>query len=183
MRSVLQGRPDKIFERPNGLTRVEVCDMSGLLPTPICPHVKAEWFIAGTQPTTRDTFYKMDSGKIVLDLPLQAQAWAKSQGFALLGDKTDSPALILTSPTDNTTYRLSPNFDLSAQQLNISALADSNFKQVTFFVDGVAIATISAPPFQTWWMLAVGEHRFWAEGIKMNGEKMKSNEVRVTVVK
>ncbi|HLA08226.1 MAG TPA: transglycosylase domain-containing protein, partial [Anaerolineales bacterium] len=48
MRGLLQGRPDHPFVRPDGLTQVEVCDLSGLLPTSACQHTRTEWFIAGT---------------------------------------------------------------------------------------------------------------------------------------
>ncbi|MBI5353101.1 MAG: PBP1A family penicillin-binding protein [Chloroflexi bacterium] len=189
MRSILQGRPDKIFTQPAGLTQTEVCDLSGLLPTEICPHTKTEWFITGTQPTTFDTFYqRTNTGEIILDLPIEAQAWARSQGLPLLDDANGTPSatsgLTLTSPTDNTTYRITPDLDLSAQQLEVSTLTDSNFTQVTFFVDGLAIATVSTPPTscQTWWTLSLGTHHFWAEGITMSGEVVKSNVVTITVV-
>ena len=36
MRTILQGHPDQPFVRPDGLVQVEVCDLSGLLPTPAC---------------------------------------------------------------------------------------------------------------------------------------------------
>jgi membrane carboxypeptidase/penicillin-binding protein PbpC len=58
MRTVLQGQPDRPFPRPEGLVQLEVCDLSGLLPTPACPHTKLEWFIEGTQPSEYDPFYK-----------------------------------------------------------------------------------------------------------------------------
>jgi membrane carboxypeptidase/penicillin-binding protein len=51
MRGLLQGRPDHPFERPDGLTQVEVCELSGLLSTSVCPHTRTEWFSAGTEPT------------------------------------------------------------------------------------------------------------------------------------
>jgi len=182
MRSILQGSPDKIFTRPNGLIQVEVCDLSGLLPTENCPHKKMEWFVEGTQPTTFDTFYqRTNTGEIVLDIPLEAQSWARSQGLPLLDD-SNITGLILTSPTDNTTYRITPDLDLSAQQLALSALTESDLAQVTFFIDGSALTTISAPPYQIWWTLSLGEHRFWAEGITTNGETVKSNVATITVV-
>ncbi len=185
MRTILQGKPDKNFTRPAGLTQINICDLSGLLPTKFCPHIKAEWFIENTQPATQDTFYKkLDSGAIVLNLPLEAQAWARKQGLPLLEDKGDSPTgLVLTSPIDNTTYRITPNLDALAQQLIISALADSNFAQIIFYVDGAALQTLSAPPYQTWWKLSAGTHHFWVEGVMMNGEKLKSNIVTVTILK
>jgi membrane carboxypeptidase/penicillin-binding protein PbpC len=188
MRSILQGRPDKTFARPDGLVQVEVCDLSGLLPTVTCPHTKAEWFIAGTQPITFDTFYKRSStGGIVLDIPVEMQNWARSQGLPLLDNANATPSatggLTLTSPTDNTTYRITPDLDLSAQQLALTTLAGTNFTQVTFYVDGSALTTLSALPYQSWWTLSLGTHQFWAEGVGASGERVKSNVVTVTVVK
>jgi len=188
MRSILQGRPDKIFERPDGLLQFEVCDLSGLLPTDACPHIKKEWFIAGTQPITSDTFYQRTaSGEIVLNIPIEAQDWARSQGLPLLDDANGTTpstnSLALISPVDKTTYRLTPDLDLSTQQISFAILTDPSFAQVTFFVDGVALTTLSAPPYQTWWMLSLGEHRFWAEGLNANGETIKSNVVTISVVR
>ncbi|MCJ7435130.1 MAG: Ig-like domain-containing protein, partial [Anaerolineales bacterium] len=183
MRAILQGHPDKIFTQPNGLMQVEVCDLSGLLPTENCPHKKTEWFIAGTQPVAFDTYYqRSNTGEIVLDIPIEAQDWARSQGLPLLDDANKTSGLTLTSPTDNTTYRITLDLDLSAQQLALSALTVSDLAQVTFYVDGSALTTLSAPPYQTWWTLSLGEHRFWAEGITMNGKAVKSNVVTITVV-
>jgi len=187
MRSILQGRPDKTFAQPDGLVQVEVCDLSGLLPTEACPHTKTEWFIDGTQPTTPDTYYQRTAtGEIVLKLPAKAQDWARSQGLPLLdeanGSSDSTSGLTLTSPTDNTTYRITPDLDLSAQQLALSTLTRTDLKQITFFVDGSALTTLSAPPYQTWWTLSLGVHHFWAEGVTTSGETVKSNVVTVTVV-
>ncbi len=187
MRSILQGHPDKFFIQPDGLIQVEVCDLSGLLPTEICPHTKTEWFIPGTQPTAPDNFYQRTAtGEVVLNIPVEAYDWAHSQGLPLLDDANGTPPstndLTLTSPIDHTTYRLTPDLDLSAQQLSFATLTAPGLAQVTFFVDGAALTTLSAPPYQTWWTLSVGEHRFWAEGIRTNGEAIKSNVVTITVV-
>jgi penicillin-binding protein 1C len=189
MRSILQGRPDKIFTHPDGLIQVEVCDLSGLLPTEACLHTKTEWFIDGTQPTTLDTFYqRLSTGEIVLEIPVEAQDWARSQGLPLLDEPNGAPrvtiGLNLTSPTDHTTYRITSNLDLSAQQLALSTLTESDLARVTFFVDGSVLTTLSAPPAssQAWWTLSLGEHRFWAEGVTINGETIRSNIVTITVV-
>ncbi|MBN1886428.1 MAG: PBP1A family penicillin-binding protein [Thermoflexales bacterium] len=102
MEAVLKGQPARPFSPPQGLLRVEVCALSGLLPNPAaaCPHTRTEWFIAGTQPTQYDTFYrrvKLDgatgqpataatpAGRVVervcLVLPGEAQAWAEENGI------------------------------------------------------------------------------------------------------
>jgi 1A family penicillin-binding protein len=41
MRTVLNGRPERGFTRPPGLVQVEICSLSGLLPTPDC--LTAAW--------------------------------------------------------------------------------------------------------------------------------------------
>lgn len=53
----LQTEPVGLWPRPAGLVETAVCDISGLLPTPHCPTV-SELFIAGTQPTVRDTIFQ-----------------------------------------------------------------------------------------------------------------------------
>ena len=187
MRSILQGTPDKKFEQPSGLIQVEVCDLSGLLPTETCPHTKSEWFVDGTQPKTFDTFYqRSNTGEIVLDIPFEARDWARSQGLPLLDDANEASSttsgLTLTSPADNTTYRITPALDLSAQQLAVSALTVPGLSQVTFFVDNVPLATLFVPPYQTWWTLTLGAHHIWAEGITTGGDVIKSNVVTIFVI-
>lgn len=50
----LQDAPLQTWERPSGIIELSVCEISGLLPTPICPTV-SELFIQGTEPTLTDT--------------------------------------------------------------------------------------------------------------------------------
>lgn len=209
MRGLLQGSPEHPFARPDGLTQVEVCDISGLLPSPLCPHTHKEWFIAGTEPTQIDATYQQvwidtltnsladDSTPVerrkpitVLNLPTEAQAWAHEQGLPLLTDYSlDSDSLsannenplILLSPHPNTVYRFDPNFDPAAQQLKIEVAVGQGITQVEIWVDGTLFTTLSSPPYQAWWTLTTGEHRFWAEGVDVSGERVKSEMVTITV--
>lgn len=43
---------------PPGISHLEVCDPSGLLPTEYCPAVVRETFITGTEPTTYDNLFR-----------------------------------------------------------------------------------------------------------------------------
>ncbi len=52
MEAALKDTPVHNFQRPPGLEDVEVCAISGLLPTENCPNRVRETFIAGTAPTT-----------------------------------------------------------------------------------------------------------------------------------
>jgi len=103
IRSVLQNMPKEQFIRPNGLVQVEICSLSGLLPTSLCPYKRLEWFIEGTQPTRYDNIYQevsIDVEKnslasdetppwrikklVVLDLPYSALGWAQAHNVPLL---------------------------------------------------------------------------------------------------
>lgn len=52
------GLPTRDFPRPPGLRDVDVCALSGLLPTPYCDDTRTETFIAGTEPSLHDNFYQ-----------------------------------------------------------------------------------------------------------------------------
>ncbi len=113
METVLRGKSARNFQA-DGLVRVKVCALSGLLPAPDspCPHARVESFIAGTQPTQFDTFYravKLDIAtgrpadastppervveQVALFLPAEAQAWAKENHISnlLLADDLQFP--------------------------------------------------------------------------------------------
>jgi hypothetical protein len=53
----LQNEPAQGWARPSGILEMQVCDISGLLPTPHCPRV-TDYFIMGTQPTTYDNIFQ-----------------------------------------------------------------------------------------------------------------------------
>ncbi len=216
MRALLAGKPNQPFIRPDGLQQVTVCSLSGLLPTPACPYTRPEWFIDGTAPTQTDTYYQQvwidaltnslaneltpaDRRKsiTVLNLPPEAQAWARAQGLPLVTDYQQNAntqnantqnakiqnanGLMLVSPTPNTTYRITPDLNLSAQQLSVEAAANQGFAKIRIFMDGNVLATFSKPPYQTWWTLSAGNHSFWAEGTDANGNVLKSEVVTITV--
>jgi penicillin-binding protein 1C len=58
MEKIHQTLPVRAFVEPPGMTRVEVCATSGLLPTPYCPERVKELFIAGTEPKTYDNIWQ-----------------------------------------------------------------------------------------------------------------------------
>jgi len=96
----LKDRPAQDFARPDGLTEVEVCALSGELPNPYCPHRQRELLIAGTEPTTTCNSHQLVRIDIRTGLqatestpaqqvrervyavyPSEAQAWAIGQGI------------------------------------------------------------------------------------------------------
>jgi membrane peptidoglycan carboxypeptidase len=118
--------PVRDWEVPAGITRVEVCFPSGLLPTEYCPVVNKEPFIRGTEPTAFDNLYRpflldRETGDLAtlftpLELveervymipPPEASEWARSAGVesppqeydAYRENLPEDPDLAITSPT------------------------------------------------------------------------------------
>lgn len=58
MAAATKNLPVQQFVRPQGINKITICRLSGKLPTPFCPHVIEEWFIAGTEPTEPDDLYQ-----------------------------------------------------------------------------------------------------------------------------
>ncbi len=88
------------WELPAGMSQVDVCDPSGLLPTQYCPQVVKEVFIQGTEPTATDNLYQpfkvdVETGKLAtlftpldqveekvyLVPPPEGLDWARSAGI------------------------------------------------------------------------------------------------------
>lgn len=219
MRSALANQPAKAFARPSGMLQVEICALSGRLPTPYCPYRRLEWFIEGTQPTQPDTFYReviLDAAtgrlataetpperwlrRTALDLPPQAQPWARAQGLTLYADllpleesnasaeatsfayQSSTETLRLVSPATGSLFRISPFISRDAQRIQLEAVGASHLQSVTLWVDGVMTARLDRAPYRTWWTLQVGMHRAWAEAVLTNGQHLSSPVIYFTVV-
>jgi hypothetical protein len=187
--------------------------LSGLLPTADCPYRRREWFMAGTQPVARDTFYKQVAvdgrtglladeftppeqrlAQLVLDLPALYHPWARAEGLVLWDDLQQASniarsdqgldqtiALHLVSPDAHTLFRLSPTLPSSAQKLRLEAVSQIGMAELTLWVDDTAVATLTAPPYEGWWQLAVGEHVAWANGRDAFGNPITSEPVPFVV--
>jgi len=163
---------------------------NGLLAGPACPPE----FTAHKQ----YTFY-----------PAEAQDWARWQGIpqppdtysplcpgAQTASNLHSPfsilhspfstlqPLILTSPDQGSRYRLSPEIPASAQQILVAARPADGIalRQVTLLVDGRLLATLTSPPYQALWPMAVGTHVFTVVGVDAQGNELQGNRVAIEVV-
>ena len=209
IRMALQGVADKPFTQPAGLVQVELCKMSGLLPSADCPYRRQEWFIQGTVPTRQDNFFHkviLDQRtmelanettpanakieRIALDLPPTLHAWAREHGWLLWHelarpqtneiDSAETP-LRLTSPDPMAIYRLSPTIPLNNQQIPFEAATRDPMQTITFWLDDAPLITQTAPPYKIWWQLVEGEHRLWVEGISADGSQFATAPITITV--
>jgi hypothetical protein len=100
MQYASQGLPATGWEMPPGVTVVEVCDPSGMLPGNACQNVVREPFISGNDPTQVDTLFQifevnretellatvftppdLIERRVYMIVPGEAQAWAQSAGM------------------------------------------------------------------------------------------------------
>jgi len=119
-----QHQPAQGWSAPEGVTSVEVCDPSGMLPTKDCPSIVSEAFLTGNEPTQTDTLFKTfainrDTGylatvytpvqlvedRVFMVLPPAAQTWAKSANVPVAPSSYDAiqpeptnPDVRITSP-------------------------------------------------------------------------------------
>ncbi|QPC83544.1 transglycosylase domain-containing protein [Phototrophicus methaneseepsis] len=207
MRRVLRGQPELTFERPEGLTRVEVCSLSGQLPTSACTLTHSEWFIPGTEPTEEDTFYQVfeidrETGLLADDdtppetiaeqtfivLPQEARDWASHHGIAqpptgamVLAPDADD-AVRLLEPDPYTVFEQSPIVPPETQRLRLTVGAPTGTQQVSYYMDDVSIGRVTEAPWTLWWVLDLGHHELVAEAVLADGTTQRSDPVPFTVV-
>jgi membrane peptidoglycan carboxypeptidase len=125
MQYAVQDLPSTGWSMPSGVTTVQVCDPSGLLPTPACPNIVSEVFLAGREPLQTDTLYQtfqvnretgllatvftpqeLVESRVYMVVPPEAQQWARSAGIATPPTSYDTvqmpqvlPNAHLTSPS------------------------------------------------------------------------------------
>jgi hypothetical protein len=124
MEIAAQQEPAVSWSAPQGVTSVDVCDPSGMLPTKDCPSIVSEVFLSGNEPTQADTLYKTfainrDTGylatvytpiqlvedRVFMVLPPDAQTWARSANVPVAPSSYDAiqaepinPDVRMTSP-------------------------------------------------------------------------------------
>ncbi len=210
IREALTGTPEHWFTKPDGITQIEVCALSGLLPTANCPYTKFEWFIAGTEPTMRDNLYQVveidkETGRLsndntpqtqrrtitALNLPPEAHSWARKNGLILLLDLQNQeeqntiigeyhPIQIL-SPANSVVYRINPTMDKETQKLHIEVANSIEFNKVELWLNDYLLTTLYQKPYGSWWSLSPGKYAVLARGFLDNGESIQSPIVYFTV--
>jgi len=133
--------------------------------------------------------------KVVLNLPLPAQPWARAQGLTLLSDLQEpsyattgshfgpsgGATIFISSPAQNSVYRISPGYLPAAQQLHLEALGEAGLHDVHIWIDGILVSSNNDAPFEAWWPLSGGTHQVWADGLLPTGERVTSERVSFEV--
>jgi membrane peptidoglycan carboxypeptidase len=139
----MRGLTSKNWEVPPGVTRIQVCDPSGLLPTSACPSVVSEIFQEGNEPVTTDNLYRVyqvnrETGRqatiytppelveerTYLVPPPEAVEWAKKTGLELPPRDYDTIQPAAGSP--DAQLALPQAFSTIRGEVNIEGTASGN---------------------------------------------------------
>jgi membrane carboxypeptidase/penicillin-binding protein len=101
-------QPTVEFSPPPGITELQVCDPSGMLPTEECPNLIDEVFIIGNEPTQTDHLFQtflinMETGRLAtiftspalideevfMVVPPEAEEWARDANIAAIPEAYD----------------------------------------------------------------------------------------------
>ncbi len=206
MRAVLMGQPEQHFSEPTGIVTREICALSGLLATPECPRRRTELFIDGTEPTESDNIYQtftLDSvtglladnstpperrvERVYAVLPQEARDWGIRSGLPIppSGAQVRVPdrdeGLRLLEPDPYTIFKLSPLIPPESQRLRLTVGAPPDTESVTYLLDGDAIGTVDAAPWNLWWSLQIGDHELVAQAALADGSMQTSATIRFSV--
>jgi hypothetical protein len=125
MKYITLDMPPSSWDVPPGLSRIEVCDPSGMLPTSNCPTIVTEIFLPGYEPTQPDILYQeyqinRETGRLAtvftppeliderryLVFPPEAAEWAQDMGIPSPPEAYD---VIYTPPRSPNTGIESPS--------------------------------------------------------------------------
>jgi len=114
--------PPDGWTAPAGITEIDVCDPSGMLPTRDCPVIVREVFASGSEPTQSDNLYRVfdvnrETGylatvftppqlveaRVYMDVPPEAREWAAANGVQTPPDSYDAIQPVTLNPSVNIT--------------------------------------------------------------------------------
>ena len=117
MQTASHDLPPDGWNPPAGITQMDVCDPSGLLPTEACPTVVREVFANGSEPTQPDNLYRVyeinrETGflatvftppqlveqRVYMNFPPEARTWAEANGFSTPPDSYDAIQPVTSNP-------------------------------------------------------------------------------------
>ena len=145
----LQDQPTEEWTIPPGISQLQVCDPSGLLPTADCPVLVNEVFLFGSEPSHTDTLFRAfqinrETGRLAtaftpaelvdtrvyLVLPPEAETWAQTAGLPLPPETYDVIDSVIT-PENNAAITSPAMF--SSVKGRVSILGHAAGKDFDFF--------------------------------------------------
>jgi membrane carboxypeptidase/penicillin-binding protein PbpC len=173
MEAAMDGLTVRWPEAPQGLARVAVCAPTGLLPGPVCPTPAQEWFLSGQEPRQTETYYSIGaSGRLALDPPAEARAWAAAAGLELSYAAGPDALAYVVQPGPGSVLYISP--ELAAQEVLLKASPPPDTQRVDFLVDGALVASVSPRQASAVWQLVAGRHELEVRAVLGDGRAVSA---------
>lgn len=201
------GKPPAWFKKPDDLAEIEVCALSGMLPSDSCPHRKRTFVLANRVPTERCSFHRIFTvdlkeknvicpeltkwlkykEKVYTLFPSETLRWLMLRGVELQLPPPVHPACrcdlggrapVILSPESEALFVLRPTLPLSKQKIPFIARIRFPATRLYWFVNDELVAVVS--PFETFWFLPKqGVHEVYC----MDSEGRTSRKIKIRVVK
>jgi penicillin-binding protein 1C len=175
---------EKIFEEiPKGIVKMEICPLSGMLPSLNCEGRISEYFIEGTEPKELCNWHRAEKidlrngliagewtpkkfvkEKIFIFPPSLFTEWAMSKG--VFPPKKISHLkehdFKIVHPVDGSIFQTLPDLPKDYQSIRLELRTDITSKKVIWYVDDKILA-ISKFPFKERWQIERGAHEITAK--------------------
>ncbi|MED5371584.1 MAG: penicillin-binding protein 1C [Myxococcota bacterium] len=177
----LHGPDTPAFKRPPGVVRAPICLPSGMAPSPECPRVRSELFLAGTIPLEPDDWWVQaqigadgslatgcpsSSPTLLLRYPTRYRSWAQATGQdawptldrSCVDTSAPQQASLgrITSPAPDAVFYLESDRPLDQQALHLRAAVDAP-APLEWYVDQELLAS-AEPHRSTRWIPSAGPH-------------------------
>ena len=178
---------NKWFVQPLGVSRRQVCAVSGMPRSDYCSSAKEELYLPGISPHQPCTIHQQilvdkktgtrlcshcRKGKkydeiIVEKWPAEIATWMERNGYSLDYIPEHYPACpkilagkepIILSPTADTEYKIRPAVDIKYQKILLDATVSNDTKTIYWFLDGKLIFS-GQPTQKAFFTPASGKHR------------------------
>jgi penicillin-binding protein 1C len=168
---VLEGKgPSAEFVEPPGLVRMEICPLSGMIPTDRCPGRVEELYISGTEPKQ---YCPLNHDRRVVSSP------TKEGGRP---PQSPTPSLRVLFPQEGDIFKLDPVLRQDYQSIRLRARVPENIgiAAVEWWVNGRKVGS-SGSPYTLSWRLRPGPYAIKVKA-RAGDREMESPTVKILVL-
>ncbi len=139
---VFRAMGGKLGGIPEGISRREVCSLSGLPPSELCQHVREEFYIPGVSTEARCPMHRQEGGKIIVVWPPELASFMESSH--------DAAPLSISSPLNGASYLMQDGGKL--------ILRAEGCDEFFWYLDGRFVGR-GTPERPCLWPMARGRHK------------------------
>ncbi|WP_157151736.1 penicillin-binding protein 1C [Brachyspira sp. SAP_772] len=202
-----KSQKETIWNKPANIVNRDICLISGKLRGEFCKEYRNEEFSKEYVPTeecdVHNLYIKNNedgsiSKKVFVSLPSEYNGWIKEQQietptrdwvkvnntYNLTYSRRDtySQNIMITSPTDNSVYKIDSTLPKEYQNIFIKTYIPENIVSANLYCDDKIIASIEElKNGNIRWQLEGGEHSFYIKAVNKDNQNLNSIKVNIFV--